>query len=162
MVFFPVVMQKYRQYFEIVIIKNLGGIHVLTVNPYEKYKQNNVLTASPGELIVMLFEGCLRFLRLAHKALVEKDFENSNTNLIKAQNIILELMSSLNFEYEISNSLYSSYNYIFRELIEINIKKDAQRLKPIIEMVDGYHKTWQEAVKKDRMNKYNFDNRGYA
>ena len=91
---------------------------MLTTNPYEKYKQNSIMTASAGEGILMLFDGCLKFLKQAYKAIDEKNITVSNANLIKAQNIILELMSSLDFSYEISNSLFSHYSYIYKELVK--------------------------------------------
>lgn len=129
-------------------------------NQYEKYKQNSILTASAGEGILLLFEGCLKFLKQAYKAIEKNDINNSNTNLIKAQNIILELISSLNFDYEISNTLYSHYSYIYKELVEINLKKDLKRLSPIINDIEEYHRVWQEAVKKDRINKSKLIDRG--
>jgi len=125
------------------------------LNPYEKYKENNVLTAGPGEITVMLFEGCVKFLKTAKIAIEEKDITNANNFLIKAQNIIMELMQSLNFAYEISHSLFAHYEYIYRELIQVNIHKDAKRLEPIIQVMEEYSETWKEAVKIDRKNKHN-------
>lgn len=122
-------------------------------NPYEKYKENSINTASPGELTLMLFEGCWKFLKKAKIAIEEKNIQESNNNLVKAQNIILELINSLDFNYEISHNLFSVYEYIYRELIQINIKKDAERLEPIIDIIYGYYETWKEVIKKDRINK---------
>ncbi|MCX7714662.1 MAG: flagellar export chaperone FliS [Clostridia bacterium] len=123
-------------------------------NPYEKYRENSVKTASQGELTLMLFEGCWKFLKKAKTAIIEKNVSEAHNNLIKAQKIVLELMNSLNFNYEISHDLYSVYDYIYRELIKINMKKDAERLEPIIEIIYGYYETWKEVIKKDRISKH--------
>lgn len=131
-------------------------------NPYEKYKENNIMTASPGEMVVMLFEGCVKFLKLGRMAIEEKDIENANNNLKKAQNIVMELIQSLNFEYEISHNLFKHYEYIYREIIQCNIHKDAERLEPIIKVMDEYAETWKEAVKIDRKNKHDGDDGSYA
>ena len=67
-------------------------------NPYQSYKQNAVNTASPGELTLMLYNGCLKFITLAKKAINDGNVEVKNTNLIKAQNIIHEFMVTLNMD----------------------------------------------------------------
>lgn len=122
-------------------------------NPYNKYKENDIYTKSPGELTVMLFEGCWKFMKKAKIAIEDKNIQEANTNLIKAQNIILELINSLDLNYEISRNLLKVYDFIYRELVDINIHKDAERLDPLIDIIYGYYETWQEAVKKDRMER---------
>lgn len=67
-------------------------------NPYQSYQQNSVNTASPGELTLMLYNGCLKFINLAKKAIEDKKMEEKNVNLIKAQKIIQELMVTLNMD----------------------------------------------------------------
>lgn len=124
------------------------------MNPYEKYKENNVATASPGELTLMLFEGCWKFLKKARIAIEEKNIQEANNNLIKAQKIVLELMNSLDFSYQISHDLFKVYDFVYLELIQINVTKDIKRLDPIIDIMYGYYETWKEAVKKDRLSKH--------
>ena len=74
-------------------------------NPYQSYKQNSVSTAPPGELTLMLYNGCLKFITLAKKAINDGNMEAKNTNLIKAQNIINELIVTLNMDVKVSNDL---------------------------------------------------------
>lgn len=123
------------------------------VNPYEKYKENSVKTASPGEITLMLFEGCWKFLKKAKIALEEKNISESHNNLIKAQNIVIELMDSLDFNYEISHNLFRVYEFVYNELVQINMTKDAERIDPIIDIMYGYYDTWKEVIKKDRIDK---------
>ncbi len=132
------------------------------MNPYEKYKENSIYTKSPGELTLMLFEGCWKFLKKAKVAMEEKNIQDASNNLIKAQNIILELINSLDFNYEISHNLFKVYDYVYHELIQINLKKDVKRLEPIIDIMYGYYETWQEAVKQDRINKHSSGAGGYV
>ena len=116
-------------------------------NPYQQYQQNSVNTASPQELTLMLYNGLVRFLKLAQQGIDEKDIEKVNNNIIKSQNIITEFMCTLDMQYEVSNSLYAIYEYMNRRLLEANIKKD----KAIIEEVTGYAEelrdTWVQAMK---------------
>jgi flagellar protein FliS len=139
-------------------------------NPYAKspqsqYLKQKVENATRGELTLMLFEGCCKFLKRAKTAFELRQtspepmvrvaqIEEINANLIKAENIIMELMASLNFDYDISHKLYPVYNYLYRELVRINFAKDAKALDPVIEIMEGYYETWKEVVKKDRQNKY--------
>lgn len=118
-------------------------------DPYKKYKQTTIETASPGKLIIMLYEGALRFLASAKEALEKKKYDKVNEYLQKTQNIIIELMLSLDMSVgEIARNLYLLYDYMNRRLIEANVKKN----KKIIEEVEGMLKellgAWEEAVKK--------------
>ncbi|MCH5185015.1 MAG: flagellar export chaperone FliS [Oscillospiraceae bacterium] len=133
--------------------------------PQDQYLRQRVETASKGELILMLFEGCCKFMYRADKAFDLKEnaptpelriaqIEEINTNLIKAQNILLELMGSLNFDYDISHKLYPVYNYVYKELVRINYAKNKKGLEPLIKIMEGYCETWKEVLKKDRQNQY--------
>lgn len=120
-------------------------------NPYEQYKSNSITTAGPGEMVVLLFEGCWKFLKKAKEAIIEKDISGANENLIKAQNILTELMSTLDFKYQISKDLFDIYEFMYNELVQINIHKDAERLEPIIKLVYEYYETWKQAAKQARI-----------
>src|SRR5690349_4849826 len=102
-------------------------------NPYQAYQQNSVGTASPGELTLMLYNGCLKFLKQAKVAIQENKAEEKNTNLIKAQKIIQELMVTLNTEISVAEQMLQMYDYMNRRLIEANVQSDVA----IIEEVEG-------------------------
>ncbi|WP_313804910.1 flagellar export chaperone FliS [Cytobacillus sp.] len=121
---------------------------------YEAYQQNSVLTASPGELTLMLYNGCLKFLNQAKKAVQEKNIEAKHTNLSKAQNIISELMVTLNFDYDISNDMRRLYDYMNRRLIEANIKNDTEIISEVEELVTEFRDTWKEALIINRKKQY--------
>ncbi len=91
---------------------------------YDQYRKTTVETLSPAKLLLMLYDGALNSLRNAQKAIEEKDISQAHNQLIKAQDIIAELMATLNMEVPISRQLYALYDYIQRRLIEANINKD--------------------------------------
>ncbi|WP_342473006.1 flagellar export chaperone FliS [Metasolibacillus sp. FSL H7-0170] len=121
---------------------------------YNAYKQNSVTTASPGELTLMLYNGCLKFLVKSKKAIEEKKFEEKNTNILKAQAIIAELMSTLNMDIEISKQMLPLYEYMNRRLIEANTKNDLAILEEVEGLVTEFRDTWKEVLKITRQQQY--------
>lgn len=124
------------------------------LSPYEKYKQQSVMAASPGELTLMLYEGCLKFLRLGKYHIENNHIQEANNNLIKAQRIILELMGTLDMQYSISEQLMSLYVYLNQEITYANIRKDAGSLVNIIDLVGEICNTWQQTIQIDRSKRY--------
>lgn len=116
------------------------------INPYQTYQQNSVMTASPQELTLMLYNGCLKFIRLAKKAMVEDDFEVKNTNIIKAQSIIQELRITLNQEIEVSANLEKMYEYKYNRLVESNMKNDLEILEEVEGLIVDLRDTWKQAM----------------
>ncbi|WP_342559377.1 flagellar export chaperone FliS [Metasolibacillus sp. FSL K6-0083] len=121
---------------------------------YNAYKQNSVTTASPGELTLMLYNGCLKFLVKSKRAIEEKKFEEKNTNILKAQAIIAELMSTLNMDIEISKQMLPLYEYMNRRLIEANTKNDLAILEEVEGLVTEFRDTWKEVLKITRQQQY--------
>lgn len=123
-------------------------------NPYQSYQQNSVNTASPGELTLMLYNGCLKFINLAKAGIVEQNIEKKNTNIQKAQKIIRELAVTLNQDYEISKTLLPLYDYFYRRLVEANIKGDVTILEEVEEFVTDFRDTWKQAIQINRKEQY--------
>lgn len=123
-------------------------------NPYQAYKSNSVNTASPGELTLMLYNGCLKFIKAAKKAMENKQIEAKNENLLKAQNIISELMVTLNMELPVSKNMMAMYDYINRRLIEANIKNEPAILDEAAELVAEFRDTWKQAIQLNRQQQY--------
>lgn len=118
------------------------------INAYEQYQRNNIMLASPQKLLIMLYDGAIKFMKLARKAIEEKDFGEANKNIIKAQDIISELNCSLNMDVDISKNLRNLYDFINDKLVEANIKKSVEVLDEIVPMVEDLRNTWYEASKK--------------
>ncbi|MGM0975524.1 MAG: flagellar export chaperone FliS [Bacillota bacterium] len=123
-------------------------------NPYKSYQQNSVNTASPGELTLMLYNGCLKFIHQAKKAIEEKNIEMKNTNIQKAQSIIQELMVTLNMDIEVSKNMMSLYDFMNRRLMEANIKNDASILDEVEGMVTEFRDTWKEVIQVNRQKQF--------
>lgn len=115
-------------------------------NAYALYQQNDVYTSSQGKLLLMLYDGAIKFMRISKFSIAQGDYPAANKNLIKAQNIITELMCTLNMEYDISKNLYGLYDYMKRRLIEANIRKDTEIIDEILDLVVGLRDTWQKAI----------------
>ncbi|TDT50616.1 flagellar export chaperone FliS [Fonticella tunisiensis] len=122
-------------------------------NALNAYQQNSVNTASREKLLLMLYDGLVKFIKLGISGIEERDIQKSNTNLIKAQNILLELMATLNMKIggELSKSLMLLYDYMYRRLIEANVKKDPEIAKEILgyaeELKDAFEKAYQQIKK---------------
>ncbi|MDQ0231465.1 flagellar export chaperone FliS [Metabacillus malikii] len=119
-------------------------------NPYAAYQQNSVTTASPGEVTLMLYNGCIKFIKQAKAAMENKQIEEKNTNIQKAQKIITELMVTLNMDVEISKNLSVMYDYINYRLTEANVKNDDSILVEIEGLVVEFRDTWKEVIKMNR------------
>ena len=123
-------------------------------NPYQSYQQNSVNTASPGELTLMLYNGCLKFITLAKKAMKAGNVQDKNTNLIKAQNIIHEFMVTLNRDIKVSEELMVMYDYIHRRLVEANVKSDETILEEVEGLVTELRDTWKQVIQLNRQQKF--------
>jgi flagellar protein FliS len=108
-----------------------------------QYKNDSVMTAGPIELIVMLYDGVIKNLRLANIFIEDKAYEKVNTHLQKAQNIVLELIRILDLKYEIGEQLLRMYDYMLHEISMINTKKDAARIPDLIAIVQEIKGAWQ-------------------
>ncbi|MDA8233939.1 MAG: flagellar export chaperone FliS [Clostridia bacterium] len=115
-------------------------------NPYAQYKQTAVQTASPEKLLLMLYDGAIKFLNQAKVAMDTRNIEESNKYIIKTQDIISELIVTLNMEYEISHNLHGIYDYLNRRLIQANIKKDPEILEEVLNHITELRQTWAEAA----------------
>ncbi|ACL74494.1 flagellar export chaperone FliS [Ruminiclostridium cellulolyticum] len=116
-------------------------------NGYNQYKENSVYTATPEELTLMLYNGLVKFIMLAQSAIDDKNIEKANNSIIRAQDIILEFQVTLDMKYEVSNNLYSIYDYMHRRLVQANIKKDKDILEEVLGMAKELRDTWTQAMK---------------
>lgn len=122
------------------------GVIILAPNPYQKYKETSINTASKEEITLMLYEGCIKFMNLARIGIEEKNIQKANENLIKAQNIVTELDITLNMDIPISKNFHQLYDFVLSRLIDANIKKDVAFIDDaklvMVDLRDG----WKEAM----------------
>ncbi|MBM6614704.1 flagellar export chaperone FliS [Desemzia sp. RIT804] len=115
-------------------------------NAQNIYKQNQILNASPKKLVVLLYDGCIKNLKLAEISIAEKKLDQANTGLIKAQDIIAELASTLNLEQggQVGQDLNDIYEYLMIQLIEANRTKDTAIIQKSREMMEELRDAWAE------------------
>lgn len=125
-----------------------GGADMATLaNPYEKYKSNSVMTATRGELTLMLYDAALKFCNQAVEAIKGGDNSLGHTLIVKVETIIEELESTLNFDYEIAKNMFTMYDYIFRQLCIADGRKDIEILNEVSGLIREFRDTWKEAMK---------------
>lgn len=119
----------------------------MAVNAAFVYKDNRILTASPAELTLMLYDGAIKFCNIAIMAIDKKDIEKAHNNILKAQRIIMEFRATLDFKYDSANQFELVYDYIYRRLVEGNIKKDKEIIEEALEYIREMRDTWKEVMK---------------
>ncbi|GAA0318593.1 flagellar export chaperone FliS [Bacillus carboniphilus] len=119
-------------------------------NPYQKYQDNSVNTATAGELTLMLYNGCIKFIKLAKKGIEDKNIEVKNTNIQKAQKIVQELMVTLNPEVAISQQLMPLYDYMNRRLMEANVQNDSSILDEVEGLATEFRDTWKQVIQLNK------------
>lgn len=118
----------------------------MTNNPYAKIKQNSIMTASPQELTLMLYNGAIKFGNQAIEAIHADNVQEAHNKIIRVDDIVLEFMASLNHDYEVAESMELMYDYIHNRLIEANMKKDVEILVEVIGLLREFRDTWKEAM----------------
>lgn len=115
---------------------------------YAEYNRNKVLTASPAELTLLLYEGAIKFCNIAIIGLEQNDMEKVHNNIIKVENIIEEFQATLNHKYPVAEDFDKIYKYIYNLLVEANIKKDKELLERALNELRGMRDTWKEVMAK--------------
>ena len=121
---------------------------------FNAYKQNSVTTASPGELTLMLYNGCIKFLTKAKDAIAAKDVQEKNINIQKAQAIIKELMVTLKQDQPITQQMLPLYDFMNRRLIEANIKSDTVIIDEVIDLTTEFRDTWKQVIQITRQQQF--------
>lgn len=132
-----------------------GGRNELGIpDPYKSYKENSVTTACPEELVVLMYRGLEKYIKQGQIYIKEGNYEKTNEVLLKAQDIVRELMFSLDMEIEMSGQLYALYDFLLNCLVEGNIKKEGSILQEALSIVSGLREAWEGALISVRQIKY--------
>jgi flagellar protein FliS len=119
-------------------------------NPYQTYQKQAIATSSPEELTLKLYQGMVKFIRLSKMALQNNNMEECHRYILRAQDILNELMVTLNKEYAVSDSLLPMYDYMNRRLIEANLKKNIELLEEVEGFAVELSETWSTAMKLNK------------
>lgn len=116
----------------------------------QAYQKAAVTTVDQRKLIVMLYDGAIRYLTVAAEKLEENDHYEGHTNLIRGKSIVAELLASLNLEQggEIARNLQRLYTYMFNELVDANVNKDASRVHQVINLLKELRVGWSTMNKQ--------------
>ena len=118
-------------------------------NAYNVYKNNSVNYASKDQLLLMLVDGAVKFAKISKQAIIDKDIKKAHTNLMKTQEIFIELMVSLDMEKaEWTNDLMQIYAFIKDKLVEANMKKDIKIMDEILPLIEEVRDLWYETDKR--------------
>ena len=117
------------------------------MNQYQQYQRSRILTASPAELTLMLYDGAIKFCNIAILGIEQNDIQKAHNNIMKVQKIIEEFQITLNFKYEIANDFNNVYNYIMKRLREANMTKDKAILDEVLEHLHTMRDTWKEVMR---------------
>lgn len=123
----------------------------MAINAANAYKDMKINTASPAELTLMLYDGAIKFCNIAIVAIEKNDIKKANDNLKKAQRVITELRATLDFKYAVAKDFDLVYDYIYRRLIDANIKKDTLIVEEALGYIREMRDTWKEVMKLNHM-----------
>jgi flagellar protein FliS len=119
----------------------------MILSQQNKYLETTIQTASPGQLLIMLIDGAIRFCKLSEEAIKQKNHTEANRNLIKAQKIISEFILTLDRKAPIADKLLPMYEYFNFRLVEANTKKTVEPVEEVIGYLIGLKETWIQAIK---------------
>ena len=119
-------------------------------NAYSQYNNSKVLTASPAELTLMLYEGAIKFCNIAIVAVEQKDIEKAHIHIIKVERIIDYFRQTLDMSYPVAEDFERVYSYLSQRLVEANIKKDKEILGEVNEHLRSMRDTWKEVMRINR------------
>lgn len=119
-------------------------------NAYAQYNNNKVLTAAPGELTLMLYEGAIKFCNIAESAVEQKDIQKAHINIIKVQRIVDYLRQTLDMKYPVAQDYERIYVYLSERLVTANMKKDKAILEEVNEHLHSIRDTWKEVMRLNR------------
>lgn len=119
-------------------------------NGYQNYQKNKILTASPSQLTLMLYDGAIKFCNLAIMAIEENNVQKAHNNIKKVERIIEEFRATLNFKYPVAQDFDNVYKYLYDRLVEANFHKDKEVLEEVLEHLRTMRATWEEVMKHSR------------
>ena len=117
---------------------------------YAQYNNSKVLTASPGELTLMLYEGAIKFCNIAIVGVEQKDIEKAHIHITKVERIIDYLRQTLDMQYPVAQDFDRIYAYLSQRLVEANVKKDAEILEEVNGHLRSVRDTWKEVMRLSR------------
>ena len=114
----------------------------------DQYTRNRILTATPAELTLMLYDGAIKFCNIAILGIEQGSIQKAHDNIMKVQRIIEEFQITLNFDYAIANDYNNVYNYLIKRLREANMTKNKAVLEEVSKHLHTLRDAWKEVMKR--------------
>lgn len=118
---------------------------------YQQYEKSKILTASPAELTLMLYEGAIKFSNIAIMAIEKGEIEKAHNNIRKVERIIEEFQATLNHKYPVAKDFDDVYKYLQQRLLEANVKKDKEIMEEVLRHLRTMRDTWKDVMKISKM-----------
>lgn len=131
-------------------------------NAYEKYKQTSIQSASREKLLLMMYEGAIKFVKLSIAAVEQKKIADKGVNIGRAYDIVLELNNTLDHKVggDISKNLEQLYMYVTDQLTQANIKNDVRNLKNALQVLETLYDGWRKAIEQLKAQNGDKDEKG--
>ena len=117
---------------------------------YQQYEKNKILTASPAELTLMLYDGAIKYANIM--AIDKGDVEKAHNSIRRVERIIEEFQNTLDFKYPVAKDFDEVYKYIRTRLREANVKKDKEIIEEVLKHLRTMRDTWKEVIQLSRNN----------
>jgi len=114
---------------------------------YNSYMKSRIMTASPGELTLLLYDGAIKFCNIAIMGINDGDIEKAHNNIRKVERIITEFDTTLDDRYEVAKDFHNVYRYLKQRLTEANMTKDPEILQEVLKHLRTMRDTWKEVMK---------------
>ena len=121
-------------------------------NPFAEYTTNKILTASPAEVTLMLYEGAIKFCNIAIVSIEHGEIEKAHLNIKKTQRIIEEFRNTLDHKYPVAEDFDRIYVYLLKRLLEANVKKDTAILEEVNTHLRSVRDTWKEVMRRNNQH----------
>ncbi len=117
---------------------------------YAQYNNSKIMTASPAELTLMLYDGAIKFCNIAIVAVEQKDIEKAHNNIVKTERIIDYFRQTLDMKYEVAQDFERVYSYLGYRLTQANIKKDREILEEVGQHLHTMRDTWKQVMEANK------------
>jgi flagellar protein FliS len=118
---------------------------------YAQYNTSKILTASPAELVLMLYEGAIKFGNIAISAIEHRDIQKAHNNIVKVQRIVDNFRATLDMKYPVAEDFDRVYAYLQGRIIDANVHKDAEIMEEVVKHLRSMRDTWKEVMRRNRM-----------
>ena len=132
---------------------------LINSHPQDAYRKQDILTANSVDLVVMLYDALKKNVILGRKGIIKQDAQTAHKHLMKAQEIIAELVNSLDMNYPIAEDLLSIYEFFLKNLEHANLHKETESLDPMIDMIEELRSAWAEISVSNKGNLYTSEGR---